>query len=177
LRNALWLVAQKAPGLLEMAGSTVQLSSTVEVDLAEFQRWAWPIINGGANHLVEADLEDVLPALVDAELLPGWYEDWLADAREQIRQLRMHALESLSTTLLTERRYALALQVALEAAQMEPLRESAAAAVIAVHLGERNTVEAVRYFNTFARRLRSDLGVAPSDELRQLLPGNIRAYG
>ncbi len=39
----------------------------------------------------------------------------------------------------------------------DPLRESAAAAVIAVHLCERNTVEAVRYFNNFAGRLRTEL--------------------
>jgi DNA-binding SARP family transcriptional activator len=175
LRNALWLVAQKAPGLLEIVGNTVQLASHVMVDLAEFRSWAWPIVNGSVGHLVEADLQSVLSALGDAELLPGWYEDWSADPREQMRQLRMHALESLSATLLAERRFALALQLALEVARMEPLRESAAAAVIAVHLRERNTVEAVRYFNTFARELRSELGVEPSEDLSQLLPGNLRA--
>ena len=73
--------------------------------------------------------------------------NWLRGRRHQGRAqstgrvdspLRLHALETASTLLTEQGRMAEAAQAALAAVQAEPLRESAARALVKVHLAEGN---------------------------------------
>jgi DNA-binding SARP family transcriptional activator len=105
------------------------------------------------------------------ELLPGWYDDWVLIARERLRQLRLHALEVLADKLAHVGRYGEALQAAYAAVDTEPLRESAHRAVVRVHLAEGNTAEAVRAYQAFRDMLTDELGVAPSNQMDELLVG------
>jgi DNA-binding SARP family transcriptional activator len=108
--------------------------------------------------------------LLDGELLTGWYDDWVLVERERIRQLRLHALESLALTLAGQRRFALGLEAALAAVRAEPLRESAHRTVIQVHVLEGNVVEALRQAEHCRRLLRDELGLEPSSLLAAVLP-------
>lgn len=101
----------------------------------------------------------------NCELLPGWDEGWLLLAREQLRQLRLHALETSGRRLADEGRYPDAIDVMLMVVAEEPLRETAQSALIEAHLCEGNIVEARRQFDAFAALLWSDLGMRPSPEL------------
>lgn len=168
LRNALWQTARRQPGLVNR-GRFLSLSEDSIVDVHTMRTCAWAAIEGDPQEMTEAATMAALTACKDSELLPGWYDDWLDDVREELRQLRMHALESLSRSLLAQRRFALALHCALEVTHMEPLRETAAASVINVHLAEHNLVEAVRFYDDVARRLADELGVQPSVQLRNLI--------
>ena len=76
------------------------------------------------------------------DLLLGWYDDWVLLERERLRQLRLHALEQLSARLLAGGDVARAAEAALEAVAVEPLRETAHAALIRAHLAEGNRAEA-----------------------------------
>ncbi|MGW2671050.1 AfsR/SARP family transcriptional regulator [Streptomyces sp. NPDC001272] len=87
-----------------------------------------------------------LGLLFAGDLLPGWDDEWTLFERERLRQLRLHALESLSARLTSSGRHALALDAALTCVSIEPLRESAHRAVVAVHLAEHNAVEAVSQY-------------------------------
>lgn len=103
------------------------------------------------------------------DLLPGWYDDWVLLERERARQLQLHVLEIVANELIGLGRLAAALEFAMRALQMEQLRESAHRLVIRVHLAEGNVCEARRQFECCRRILRNELGVHPSDQLRDLI--------
>jgi DNA-binding SARP family transcriptional activator len=65
--------------------------------------------------------------------------------------------------------FALATQAGAAALSAEPLRESAAEALINAHLGQRNRYEAAQCFRSLEQRLRSELGVAPDPLLTKRL--------
>ena len=88
--------------------------------------------------------------------------------RERHRQLRIHALESLSEMLTARGLYARAIDAAY-AAWGRALHESAHAALIAAHVAEGNRVEAVRQFNNYSVLLAGEAGMTPSPRLAQLL--------
>ena len=70
-------------------------------------------------------------------------------AREQLRQLRLHALRYPGAGW-PNRRYPEAIDVMLMVIAEEPLRESAQTALIEAHLCEGNAIEARRQFELFA---------------------------
>ncbi|MFE3229782.1 BTAD domain-containing putative transcriptional regulator [Nocardia sp. NPDC059228] len=104
-----------------------------------------------------------------AELLPGWDEAWLVLAREQLRQLRLHAMEVAARRLSEQGHHPEAIDLMLSAVAAEPLRESAQRALIQAHLREGNTAEACRQFEQFANQLRDELGLRPSPQLCALV--------
>ncbi len=116
-----------------------------------------------------ADTAPGAPGAWGADLLPYWDEDWVLLERERFRQARLHALEHHSERLLGQQRYGEALQAALGALAGEPLRESAHRLLIEVHLAEGNAAEALRQYHQYRELLRSELGIAPSSGLRQLV--------
>jgi len=116
-----------------------------------------------------AYLDSVPLASLTGDLLPDWYDDWLLDEREELRQTRLHALESLARQLSACGRHADAIQAALAAIRLEPLRETAHHTLIEIHLAEGNRSEACRQFQRCRRMLRDELGVEPSASMRLLL--------
>jgi DNA-binding SARP family transcriptional activator len=106
----------------------------------------------------------------DAEYArPLRYDDWLVDDRESLRHLRLHAMENLADELSRQDRHAEAIQAALAAVRLEPLRETAHAALIGAHLAEGNRSEALRRFSRCGQLLETVLAVEPSDAIRQLI--------
>ena len=89
--------------------------------------------------------------------------------RERRRQLRLHALEALSSELSTTHQHGEAIEVALAAIAMEPLRESAQRALASAYLNEGNYSEARRTYDSYAGLLGDELGVKPSAEFRALM--------
>lgn len=178
LRTALWAVKQRCPSLTTTSAREVRLSPEVAVDVHRVRRAARRVI--AVHRSLDSDHPDPWsPSLADLsgqELLPGWYDDWLSAEREQLRQLRLHALEALSAVLLRRNLHAEALEAALEAVRVDPLRESSNAAVIAAHVQERNVAEALRHYEHFRQRLWDELGCMPSDGLRDVLPRQARDH-
>jgi DNA-binding SARP family transcriptional activator len=103
------------------------------------------------------------------DLLLGWYDDWVLLERERLRQLRLHALEQLSARLLAGGDVARAAEAALEAVAVEPLRETAHAALIRAHLAEGNRAEATRQLQRLTALLGKELGEQPSPMVTDLL--------
>ena len=85
------------------------------------------------------------------------------------RQLRLHALEAVTDRLAADGRFGDATTAAMAAIKAEPLRESAHAALIRVHLAESNRSEALRQFDRYQRLLRAALGLEPTSRLRELV--------
>jgi DNA-binding SARP family transcriptional activator len=165
LRSALWRVHKVVPGLFEVSGGAIGLAGSVRVDVRELTRWAEQVLD--PDVLVDGLVAPQVA--LRGELLPGWYDDWVLLERERLRQLRMHAFEALAEKLAAAGRYGEAVQAAYAAVVAEPLRESAHRAVVRVHLVEGNLAEAVRAYDAFRTLLAEELGVAPSQQMNQLI--------
>lgn len=166
LRSSMWRLRCAGIDILESDKTVVWLRSGTQVDIRALSEWAGRVIDGTAT---ESDLQILGWDREAADLLPGWYEDWVIVERERMRQRLLHALESLSATLVTLRRYAEAVEAALNAVDIEPLRESAHRVLIEAHLAEGNVGEARKAFREYAIRVRAELGVLPSTAMRALL--------
>ena len=81
----------------------------------------------------------------------------------------MHALEALASRLHAAGRWGEAANAAGAAVRAEPLRESAHAALIKVHLAEGNQSEAVREFTRYRALLHTELGLEPTPQLCHLV--------
>lgn len=172
LRTTLWRLGQLHPQLVETTADHLDLASGIEVDLWSFTLSAMRLI----NRTVVEDCDDLDTSIsMIGELLPGWYEDWVLYERERVRQLRLRALEALAIHLCRRGSYATAIDIALEAIQLEPLRESAHHTLITVHLQEENVIEAVRHFRFFSQLLRDELGVEPSPRIAALISNQVPA--
>lgn len=155
---------------------TVLLSTSVRVDTVDLVRAPLSL---GRDDLAASrgpewsDIETLdRIAELEHDVLPDWHDEWVIVERERHRQLRLHALETLSRRLTEARRFGLAVHAGLAAVYAEPLRESAHRAVIEAHLGEGNLGEAVRQYQVLGRHLFDELAVSPSRSLQDLVFGS-----
>jgi DNA-binding SARP family transcriptional activator len=165
LRSVLWRLRSHGVPLVESIGGRLSLSRAVQVDLREAIELADRWLTG---RMTDADLAAGTSAL-EAEVLPDWYDDWVAAERERFRQLRLHALEAIAERMVQRGRSGDALLAALAAVLADPLRESAHRALISVHLAEGNVGEALRQVRRCERLLADELGVAPSAQLARMI--------
>lgn len=166
LRTALWRLKGAGLDLLDVDHASLRLADGVRVDVQDLTAWTDRLVR--ARH---DDRDLVLEGRpLDADdLLPGWHDEWVSFARERVRQRILHGLEALSQRLREKGRHAEAVEAALYAVQLEPLRESAQRMLILAHLGEGNLVEARRTLAAYRSRLRKDLGVDAGPELITLV--------
>jgi DNA-binding SARP family transcriptional activator len=162
LRTAVWRVRQRLPGVLSCSRDSVELDPAVTVDYRVMTSLAEQLLH---HDLPGDELRQVPFTLLALDLLPGWDEDWLLIDRERHRQLRIHALEALSTQLTDAGEYGLAIDCAYAAIGIEQLCESATYALLRACLAEGNRAEALRQFRRFRRLLAEETGLRPSPRL------------
>lgn len=166
LRSALWRLRGAGIDLVQADKCSLMLEKHVTVDLEVAGGWASRLLTGTHSN------EDLVasPFWSDAlDLLPGWYDDWAVMERERVRQRMLHALENLSRRLVESRRYAEAIDVAMLAIGVEPLRESAQRVLLEAHLAEGNYVEARRCVFAYRDLLDRELGIGLSGDLEALI--------
>ena len=171
LRSALSRLYGIVREAVEVNPSELRLASSVRVDLRESQALAHRLLDAVNQPLEKADLSGAAIAALSGELLPDWYDDWVLLEAEDWRQLRLHALEALAGLLTVAGRHGDAAAAALAAVRADPLRESAHAALIRVHLAEQNQSEALREFKRYQDLLRAELDLEPTPQLRKLVQG------
>jgi DNA-binding SARP family transcriptional activator len=163
LRSALWRLHRPGRVLVESVGAQLRLAPEVGVDVREAVAEARLLLAGDGD----------CPALADVrlagDLLPDWYDDWIVVERELLRQLRIHALERLCDRLAAAGRFADSVEVGLAAVRCEPLRESSHRALVRAHLAEGNQADALAAYRLYERLLRGELGLAPSEQMRELV--------
>ncbi len=159
LRTALWRL-QGARALVVDHRSGLALVEGVSVDVDRMRECATRLVTGHESSEI---------GLLERELLPGWDDDWLIVDRERQRQLRLHALEALSVLRTRQARHAEAIDAALTAVGIEPLRESAQRSLVRAHLAERNVAEAIKRFSEFRELILAELGIEPSSGFHTLL--------
>lgn len=168
LRSALSRLDPVTRQALEVDLLDLRLAPQVAVDIRESRALAQRLVSADT----EVDASDLGPSAVEAlsaELLPDWYDEWVLIEAEDWRQLRLHALEALADRLAASGRYADAARAALAAISAEPLRESAQARLLRVHLAEGNQSEALRAFARYREHLMDELGLEPTLALQAVI--------
>jgi DNA-binding SARP family transcriptional activator len=166
LRSALWRLRGADIDVLEADKRSIGLCQGVTVDIHEVADWATRLVT---QRPLPGDLSLSWPFAHALDLLPGCYDDWAIIERERMRQRMLHALEALSRAMTAMGRYGEAVDAAMTAISVEPLRESAQRALLEAHLAEANLSEARRDFLSYRDLVRRELGVEPSVELASLV--------
>lgn len=166
LRTALWRLRSSGIGVLDADRQALTVRFGTEIDVVRVEQWAGRLVDGTADD-GDLSMRRFHPAAL--ELLPGWYDDWVIFERERIRQRLLHALEILGRRLADEGRFGEAIEAAMTAIEIDPLRESAQRALILIHLSEGNLAEARRAYVLYARLLHAELRVKPSPDLTGLV--------
>jgi DNA-binding SARP family transcriptional activator len=167
LRSALWRLKGAGIDVLQADKTLLSLTPGTLIDVHQLCEWAARVIDGS---LSGDDLRGYNWELEAADLLPGWYDDWVINERERIRQRLLHGLEALGRRMLEAGRPADAVEVAMDVVRIEPLRESGQHLLIDAHLGEGNVIEALRTYRAYERLLREELAIAPGAALSAGLP-------
>lgn len=168
LRSALLRIPNAARSVVWVSDTELSLANGVEVDVRGGEALAQRLLDDAAPH-AEDDVNRTAVAVLSRDLLPGWNDDWVTPEAEGWRQLRLHALEAVTDRLAADKRFGDATTAAMAAIKAEPLRESAHAALIRVHLAESNRSEALRQFDRYRNLLGAALGLEPTSRLRELV--------
>lgn len=165
LRVTVHLVSRQVPGLLVNGGTMLSLSERVDVDLHRVRAQIRDLNRVGLNGNFASWVHD----LRDAELLPGWYEDWVLFEQSRLRQDRLHAFTMISRESLFRCDYETAVEAAEAALEIEPLYETAVGLYIRAEMQQGNTASALHAFERYQGKLKQDMGIVPSESIRQLV--------
>lgn len=108
------------------------------------------------------------------ELLPECWDSWVVFDRERLRQEAVQLLEAASAAAQASGQLHLALLLALNAVECDPLRESANMLVVRMHMVNGDLSGAVRRARFYARLLSEEIGVGPPQPLADLLSSHHR---
>jgi DNA-binding SARP family transcriptional activator len=168
LRSTLWR-AHRSGARITANRELMWLDPEVEVDVQVVARYAADLTDSGRG-------PPGIPSGLrfDHDLLPGWYEDWVVEEREHVRQLMLRSLALLVPALISDGRVADGVELAQQAVRLEPLCETSHRTLIAAYLAAGDRARALRQFHDHADLLRTELGLDPSDGtidlVRHLLP-------
>ena len=175
LRASLFRITHDLPALVH-AADPLQLEPTVCVDLHGVRHLIDEITDAAAHPggqlTVAADAPEVLRS---ADLLPGWYEDWVVREQDRLQQQRVEALEALARHHLNHSDLGPAIGAARAATAIDPLRESAQLILVRGHLAADNHASALRVYREFRQSLGIELGVEPSPRFAELLGHDLLA--
>jgi DNA-binding SARP family transcriptional activator len=173
LRVSLHMVCHDIPGLVVNAGPMLSLSDRVVVDLHRI----WANTQHLEREIIREDASSFLHCLRDAELLPGWYEDWVVFEQNRLHQDRLRALTKIAHVSYSRGQYELAAEAAEAALEVEPLYESAVRLLVQAQAQQGDIASAVQVFERFQRKLVQDMGLRPSQEALKLIARVRVAYG
>jgi DNA-binding SARP family transcriptional activator len=165
LRSALWRLHRDGLDLVFASADHLSLTRGISIDVVEMIEMARQLL----DPMPKAEPSTLDPTMFAADLLPDWDDEWVLVERERLRQLRLHALETLCMEFVRAGRLGAAVVAGLTAVTDEPLRESAHLALITAYLAENNRDEALRLYERYRSRLLSELGLEPSVQLRGLV--------
>jgi SARP family transcriptional regulator, regulator of embCAB operon len=165
LRVSVHIVSRQIPGLLVNEGAVLSLSQHVGIDLQRLRAGIVELGQVGPN----GNAASCVRQLRDAELLPGWYDDWVLFEQARLRQDRLQALLHIASESLGRSDYEVAVQASRAAQELEPLYESAVRLLIEAERQRGNNASALRAYELFQAQLKQDLGLQPSEVLQRLV--------
>ena len=111
---------------------------------------------------------NVAVAVARRGFLHGEDGPWVEERRRGLERLLVRALDGYAEVALAVSQPALAVEAALEALELDPLREPSWRALMRGHEAVGNRPEALSAFHRLKALLRGDLGISPSTETQAL---------
>jgi DNA-binding SARP family transcriptional activator len=169
LRSVLWRLRHVPGPVVRSIGDRLWLDPAIRIDLRDLTELATSMLD-------RVDSTERVRELVDAtEILPGWEDEWLVVERERYRELRLRALERACETMIHRGDSGHGVEVCLAAVEAEPFRESAHRLLVQMHLAEGNRAAALRSYLAFRDLVEDELGIEPSELMRELVAGLVSA--
>ena len=164
LRTCLFEISHRLPALVRCRSGVVELDDvTVDVDLVHRLLHEIELTRGACGD------PDAVDAICTAELLPGWYDDWVVYEQERLTHRRLAALDSIAEAAIRRGDAVHAVRSAEAAVALEPLRESSHLLLMQGHLLAGNRIAAYRAYELLQDRLDHELGIEPSWEFADLM--------
>jgi DNA-binding SARP family transcriptional activator len=146
-------------------------ASDARLDVAEFEnRCLWAEQLGGASAEQQAALYHQALDFYQADLLVDCYEEWCLVERERLQRVYLHALDFLIDHHGARREFREATDCAQRLLANDPLREDIHRKLIHSLLAAGQPAAALRQYQTCKTVLERELGAAPTQETRALLP-------
>lgn len=164
LRNSIWKVGGILPDLIVSGEQEVRLHPLVRVDLDEARATATRLLATGGSQPTTVHQESLAH-----DLLPDWDVEWLTVERPAFRVLRLRALEVVARRRLQDSLLYEAEQACRAVITAEPYRESARLLLAETCIAQGNVGLALKELHSFADVLTSDLGIAPNDDIQELI--------
>lgn len=141
-------------------------SSEVSVDAEEFEKKIAKARSCGNVKDKVAILKCAVDEYLDDVLIECEYEDWTVQAREHYKDLLIGALLELIAFHEAENEYTEVCNLSKRVLEKDPFNESACLSLLKAmgELGQK--LEAMNFYRSFAKRMEKELGVIPSQELR-----------
>jgi DNA-binding SARP family transcriptional activator len=163
LRSTVWRARRLGP-LLRPGVTTLRLGPDVEVDTDRLDAARQGVDGVDGLH----DLSS-WAGTFHLELLPDWPDEWVTLERERLRHVELQVLDDQVAALASRGRVTDALDTALRAIRLEPLRESSHQALIRIFLESGNRSAALSHYQAFVSLLRSELGLPPDPRTTALV--------
>jgi DNA-binding SARP family transcriptional activator len=179
LSSALWRLRR----VLEPDGirpGTYLLASTGEVgfnwnsdhwlDVAVFEEQVGQVLSKPPQVLEEADVQKLTQALqlYSADLLNGFYEDWVLRERERLRCLHLNCLAHLMHYSEHHRAFEESLAYGKQILERDPLREEIHRKMMRLYLANGQRASAVQHYELCCNVLATELGIRPMEETQAL---------
>jgi DNA-binding SARP family transcriptional activator len=139
-----------------VSGTRVALADFVVVDAVEIETFGWRLLSDNSLS------REVRWEPFFAELLSGWYDDWVIFERERRQQLHLRFAEALVYAHLANGRTAEALDLALHVVNVDHLRAGGQRALIAVYCAEGNMSQAQAQYERHRQEVDDNFHCAPS---------------
>ncbi|HEV8586640.1 MAG TPA: BTAD domain-containing putative transcriptional regulator [Methylomirabilota bacterium] len=107
---------------------------------------------------------NVAGSIAARPFLAGADGDWIARARQTLRETRVRALECLAGVARANGEHPLAAQLAREVVDLEPFRETGWQELMRAYAGGGNRAQALRAYADCKKLLATELGAPPSPE-------------
>ncbi|MFG2002069.1 BTAD domain-containing putative transcriptional regulator [Spirillospora sp. NPDC048911] len=165
LRQMLWRVKRETGDRLLIATSDcVRLAENVSVDLHAAERRAREVVNGTPTATDPAEW-----FFLGEELLSGWPDESVWEARDRWNRLRLLALERLAEQALKAGDCPTAIELASLAVSVDEFNEVPHRVMAAAYLARGDLAGAWRVFTRFQQLLRREMGLEPSAAFRALI--------
>jgi len=110
----------------------------------------------------------VAAAVARRSFLPGSNAPWVLQRREDLKRVRVRALECRAEILIRKGNHPLATRDAEEVVASEPFRETGYQLLMRAHADGGNPAEALRVYDTCRRLLADELGTSLSEKTEAL---------
>ena len=139
----------------------------ITTDVTEFETLLQASAQGSDPAESACLIEQAIP-LYRGELLPGYYEDWIARERERLAEAYRSALSRLMSARAKAGDLTGAIEAAMRAVQADPLRDASHYDLMRLYVAAGRPSEALRQYRQLEQLLQEQLGTSPSPAVKTL---------